>query len=90
MSAVLRFLAGYVEQHGYGPSIREIRAGIGVASTHTVATAINRLVELGYVRRLPYRARGLEVVKRLIVPRAPDGAPLHFIPAERLTRSQAA
>jgi SOS-response transcriptional repressor LexA len=85
-SAALRFIAGYVEAHGYAPSIRAIAKGIGRGSTGTTHSNLESLADLGHIRRLSYRACAIEVVTKLPVPRAPDGAACHFIPAQIVAR----
>lgn len=73
-SDLLAFLA--TEQRaGRSPSYREIGAVIGVSSTQNVARYIDALAERGCIHRLQNRARSIEVIAR-----APDGAPLRFVP----------
>ena len=48
---ILNFIEEYRQQNGYSPSIREIGAGTGIASTSAVNYQINRLVEGGYLVR---------------------------------------
>ena len=48
---ILNFIEEYRQQKGYSPSIREIGAGTGIASTSAVNYQINRLVEAGYLVR---------------------------------------
>jgi SOS-response transcriptional repressor LexA len=85
-SAVLRFIAGYVEAHGYAPSIRAMTKGLASSSTCKTHGAVERLADKGLIRRLRYRARAIQVVTPVTVPRAPDGAPCHFIPAQTIAR----
>ena len=47
--------------HLYGPSVREIAAGIGVKSPNGVVCHLKALERKGFVRRIKGRARGLEV-----------------------------
>jgi repressor LexA len=47
--------------HLYGPSVREIAAGIGVKSPNGVVCHLKALERKGYVRRIKGKARGLEV-----------------------------
>src|SRR3990172_4760928 len=48
---ILNFVGEYRQQNGYSPSIREIGAGTGIASTSAVSYQIDRLVESGYLAR---------------------------------------
>jgi len=77
----LRFVAYFIAENGYGPSYAEIAAGLGLASNGGVRRLVTGLVERGRMRRLPGRARAIEPVGRVAVSRAPDGAPLYFVPA---------
>lgn len=76
----LRFITGYLEAHdGIAPSQREIGEGIGIKSRASVMRLLDGLQLRGAIRRLRRRVRAIEVLAPLPVPRAPDGAPLHFI-----------
>ena len=78
---LLRYIAGYVEAHGgLSPSYREMAAGVGVASSSAVHSLLNGLEARGRVRRLPYRARAIELLEPVAIPRAADGAPVFFVP----------
>ena len=46
---------------GYPPSVREIGKAIGLTSPSSVQNHLNRLNELGYLRRDPVKPRALEV-----------------------------
>ena len=59
---LLNFVDGFIKEHGYGPSYREIMSGLGYKSVSTVAIHINGLIEKGYVRKRDNSARTLEVV----------------------------
>ena len=48
---VYRFVRRYVTDHGFGPTMREIAAGVGVGSTSTVAYHVRRLVFDGLLTR---------------------------------------
>ena len=58
---VLVFLREEIEQRGYPPSMREIGAAVGLASTSSVAHQLQVLEKLGYVKRDPNRPRALEI-----------------------------
>jgi repressor LexA len=49
--AICKFLAKFKSAHGYGPTIRQIGAGVGIASTSAVMYQINQLERLGKIRR---------------------------------------
>lgn len=76
----LRFITGYRERNGIAPTLREIADGLGLNSK-TVFTAewlVRSLEERGAVVRTGMH-RAIEVIAPIAIPRAPDGAPLHFI-----------
>lgn len=59
---LLDFVDSFIQQHGYGPSYREIMNGLGYKSVSTVAIHINGLITKGYLRKRDRSARSLEVV----------------------------
>ena len=59
---LLTFVDNFISGHGYGPSYREIRAGLGYNSVATVALHIDNLIAKGHLRKNNKRARSLEVV----------------------------
>jgi repressor LexA len=58
---ILDFIAEEVRQRGYPPSVREIGAAVGLASTSTVQSHLKTLERQGYLRRDPTKPRALEV-----------------------------
>jgi repressor LexA len=58
---ILDFIAEQVRERGYPPSVREIGAAVGLASTSTVQAHLNTLQRQGYLRRDPTKPRALEV-----------------------------
>ena len=58
---VLIFLRDEIAKRGYPPSMREIGAAVGLASTSSVAHQLRVLEQLGYVKRDPNRPRALEI-----------------------------
>ena len=59
---LLTFVENFIAGHGYGPSYREIKAGLGYNSVATVAKHINNLIARGHLRKKDHSARSLEVV----------------------------
>jgi SOS-response transcriptional repressor LexA len=59
---LLSFVDGFIKEHGYGPSYREVMNGLGYKSVSTVAVHIEGLISKGYVRKRDNSARSLEVV----------------------------
>ncbi len=60
---LLTFIEGFIAEHGYSPSYREIMAGLDYTSVATVALHVNNLIKRGHLRKRDRSARSLEVVK---------------------------
>ncbi|MCX8099833.1 MAG: transcriptional repressor LexA [Geminicoccaceae bacterium] len=80
---LLRYIHQFMQEHGVPPSFEEMRTALGLRSKSGIHRLISGLEERGYIRRLAYRARALEVVKaplppapaRLAVPKPAPAAP---------------
>ena len=76
---LLQFIHGYLRDHGVPPSFEEMRVALRLKSKSGIHRLITGLVERGYIRRLPYRARALEVIRLpngvRVGPGAEAGAP---------------
>ena len=59
---LLEYVDTFIQQHGYGPSYREIMNAIGYKSVSTVAIHIDGLIQKGFLRKTDNSARSLEVV----------------------------
>jgi SOS-response transcriptional repressor LexA len=59
---LLRFLCSYHEQHGVMPTYREACKAIGVNSRSSVNGWLNGLEQRGYIRRLKYQPRAIEIL----------------------------
>lgn len=57
------FIANYVATNGYAPSFEEMRVGLGLHSKSGIHRMIVGLEERGYVRRLRYRGRAVELLR---------------------------
>lgn len=60
---LLTFIEGFIGEHGYSPSYREIMNGLKYTSVATVALHVNNLIKRGHLRKRDHSARSLEVVK---------------------------
>ncbi len=60
---LLLFIDGRLKQDGVSPSFDEMREALDLRSKSGVHRLISALEERGFIRRLPNRARALEVVK---------------------------
>jgi repressor LexA len=67
---LLTYIHSYVVEHQVPPSFEEMRNALQLKSKSGVHRLISGLEERGYIRRLAYRARALEIV------RGPHGGPL--------------
>lgn len=56
------FIKVFHSEHGFSPSYDEIKDGLGLASKGQIFTTVGRLEERGVIRRLPGRARAIEIV----------------------------
>lgn len=69
---LLKFIHQFMQEHGVPPSFDEMRAALKLRSKSGIHRLISGLEERGYIRRLAYRARALEIVKPPLVP-GPNG-----------------
>jgi repressor LexA len=59
---LLTYIEGFIAEHGYSPSYREIMAGLNYTSVATVALHVNSLIRRGHLKKRDHSARSLEVV----------------------------
>ena len=59
---ILDFIKEQQLSKGYPPSVREICSAVGLNSTSTVHSHLNKLEKLGYIRRDPTKPRAIEVL----------------------------
>lgn len=67
---VLTFIAGFIGQHGYGPSYREIMRGCGYSTLSAVSLHVDALVHLGYLEKKERGARSLSLTTKAKAPKA--------------------
>ena len=60
---LIRFIQERLEETGISPSFEEMKAALDLKSKSGVHRLISALEERGFIRRLPNRARALEVIK---------------------------
>ncbi len=77
----LRFIRGFQLSQGRSPTLEEI-AAIGLRSKHKSCAfhLVCGLEERALVRTRRQCARSIELLTEVAIPRAPDGAPLYFVP----------
>ncbi len=56
---VLEFMLSFYTENGFPPTVREIAPHVGLSSTSTVQAHINKLLNLGYIRRTPNLTRAI-------------------------------
>jgi repressor LexA len=61
---IWQFLAAYVDEHGYPPTVREIGDAVGLASPSTVHAHLANLERAGLLKRDPTKPRAIELVGR--------------------------
>ncbi len=59
---ILKFLRGFLEEHDYPPSIRDIQAGCGISSTSVVDYNLKALESTGLIQRDREISRGIKLV----------------------------
>jgi repressor LexA len=60
---LLTYLQRYLGDHGVSPSFDEMRDALGLKSKSGIHRLITGLEERGFIRRLPHRARAIEVLR---------------------------
>lgn len=61
---LIRFIQSRLEETGVSPSFEEMKEALDLKSKSGVHRLISALEERGFIRRLPNRARALEVLRR--------------------------
>lgn len=77
---ILEFIGTRLRATGLLPTVREIGQAVGLKSSATVHRYLQRLEQLGYIRRLPRLARAIEVLR-------PVAEPVQRIPVLGRTRA---
>ena len=62
---ILEFIKEQLLSKGYPPSVREICQAVGLKSTSTVHSHLNKLEKLGYIRRDPTKPRAIEILSNI-------------------------
>lgn len=72
---LLMFIKGRLDESGVSPSFEEMKDALGLHSKSGIHRLIKALEERGFIRRLPNRARALEVIKLPLDEQAATPAP---------------
>ena len=62
-SELLSYINSYLANEGLSPSFDEMKDALGLKSKSGIHRLISGLEERGFIRRLPHRARALEVLR---------------------------
>jgi repressor LexA len=65
--AILRLIRDFKSSRGYSPTMQEVADELGVTKV-TVFEHVGALVKKGLLRRLPYKARSLELTSHAVFP----------------------
>jgi len=71
---LLRFIESELDAGRVAPSFDEMAARLGLKAKSGVHRLISGLEERGLIRRLPSRARAIEIVSRSVLPNLSDEA----------------
>ena len=61
--AIVEFIKGFLEDHHFPPTVRDIQAGCEISSTSVVVYNLRILQREGYIRRRSEVSRGIELLK---------------------------
>jgi repressor LexA len=60
---ILEYIIKETQMKGYPPSVREIGEAVGLSSSSSVHAHLEKLQQLGYIRRDPTKPRAIEILK---------------------------
>lgn len=61
---ILLYIKSEVQRQGYPPSVRDICKGVGLKSTSTVHSYLEKIESKGYIRKDPTKPRAIEILER--------------------------
>lgn len=61
---ILRYITKQIQNNGYAPSVREIGKAVGLSSTATVHSHLQKLEKLGYIKKENQKGRTLRILKK--------------------------
>ncbi len=79
---LLSYLIDYQADKDITPSFDEMRQAVGLASKSGVHRLVSALEERGYIRRLPNRARAIEILRHPGSPASADGPSSNVVEAD--------
>lgn len=60
---ILEYIHNYSTEHAFPPTVREMCAALGLASTSTIQTHVNEMIMEGYLSRVEYSPRTLRLTE---------------------------
>jgi repressor LexA len=78
--AILDYVRGFVDEHGYPPTVREIGEAVGLRSPSTVHAHLAQLERAGLLRRDPTKPRAIELTDRRRESAEAASADVHRLP----------
>jgi repressor LexA len=75
---LLLFIDGHLKKQGTAPSFEEMKMAVNLKSKSGIHRLVAALEERGFLRRLPHRARALEVIKM-----PPSHSPVAAVPKSK-------
>ena len=87
---LLEIICDHIEREEITPSFEEMKVAMGLRSKSGIHRYINALEERGFIKRLPHKARAIEVLKLPEAPPKRPGFTPKVIEGGRLERSPAA
>ena len=79
---LLSYLIDYQADKDITPSFDEMRQAVGLASKSGIHRLVSALEERGYIRRLPNRARAIEILRHPGSPASADGPSSNVVEAD--------
>lgn len=61
---ILLYIKSEIQRQGYPPSVRDICKGVGLKSTSTVHSYLEKIESKGYIRKDPTKPRAIEILDR--------------------------
>ncbi|MGN0262005.1 MAG: transcriptional repressor LexA [Eggerthellaceae bacterium] len=66
--AVYDCIESFIQEHGYGPTVREVCESLGLSSPSTVHVHLKALEDKGYINRDPLKSRSITLANSSFVP----------------------
>jgi len=60
---LFKFIKSYIAKKTISPSYDEIKVAVGLKSKNSVNVYINNLEERGWLKRIPGKARSIQIIK---------------------------